>query len=508
MLGVFRLNKSNRPFESKSWAFRLVLIAALVELPLISFVYAGGAQGGKTTGGPPAAAFANGMKGVLSNPGKNIEDIGKSFSDKNYGMCGQDCLYQKATSNITYQMDWVQTKINELRKIKDSLDLQPQQKLKQMNSLTNKFCSTVGLDAVRVSHPSQKFLSPEQCYNTYATFMRNWLWKARAALAENEDQIRKLRCDSGNEAPEYRERCSHLLMADVEEIYKLSDGARFTQVPDFLSASEVAYFNEKFLVSKKNLADLYQVTGEEYDNISALDYVKQKLVLSNDDCEVLKRSAKKFQETEEPEVKKADEAIYKACQESKSSLEEMLKSNGGNVAGTEGDGSSGSGKTKLKDLMDSHREKVKNEFKGDVAEDKKSALRKLYDDHHDTSVIMLMGSYDKESTKSWLKVKKVPDSEATQEGVPGGKKKKGEVVVQEFSLDQARKETGVKAGEFKASPPMFINPGGKRNNKESSVIQSRMESGRVEVDPDEPGGVRAVNQNRIINKLDQVSGGE
>jgi len=75
-------------------------------------------------------------------------------------------------------------------------------------------------------------------------------------------------------------------------------------------------------------------------------------------------------------------------------------------------------------------------------------------------------------------------------------------------LDQARKETGVKAGEFKASPPMFINPGGKRNNKESSVIQSRMESGRVEVDPDEPGGVRAVNQNRIINKLDQVSGGE
>ena len=465
------------------------------------------AQGGKTAG----PAFSSGVAGPLAGaPGKDIKQIGSSFLDKNHAICGQDCLYHKATSNISYQMDWIQKKIDRLKSINASGS---PVKLKQMNDITEGFCSKLGLEFFRISHPgfSHSSLSSDECLKTYVTFMENWLWKARASLAENEAHIRELRCDSGGVNPADKKRCSELLTADLEELYQLSSGVRFTQVPEFMTAKDIAEMSKRYS-NKESLARLYQVSGDDFENMSAVDYVKQKLVLNDSDCNVLKQSAKRYKKVEGTKVDRPDEAVFEACKNSKENLELLLNSKGASSSLSSSEGSvshsnasPSSTRIKLKDLVEQSRATVEREFSGEVKEEEKSSLRKLYDEHHDENVISLMGSYDKKAKKSWIKVTKAPEDEVGGEDSPSSSKKK-EVEIHEIDIGKARRELGAKPGELRSSPPVFMETGGHRKAGSSSLIQQTMQSGQVEFDDQKR--VKPVNDSKLIHRLDEVSGDE
>ena len=460
-------------------------------------IFCSSALGNSAQGGKTAGAFASGIGTPLhSRPGTDLKEVGKSFLEKDYAMCGQDCLYHKATSNITYQMDWVQRTIDELKRIQSSRSLK---KTQEMNELTNGFCKKLGLEVYKITHPSFSLptLNADQCLKTYVTFMENWLWKARASLAENEAQIRALRCDSGSQKSSDRARCEQLMTADLEELYQLSSSARLTQVPEFMTAKEIHEFHNKYS-NKGSLAKLYEVSGDEFESMSAIDYVKQKLVLSENDCNVLKQSAKQFKETEGSDVDRPDQSIFEACKNSKQNLESLLNTQAGSSSSSSG--------MKLKELVESGRQRMSEEFKEDLDEQKRSALRSLYDDHHDESVISVRGAYDSKAKKSWIKVTRVPEDSSGAGGPTAPGKQKSEIEIQEIDIAKARKDTGSRAGEFKASPPVFIEAGGKRKRGESAVIQRTMQSGQVELDDQKQ--VKPVNDNRLIHKLDQVSGDE
>ena len=160
----------------------------------------------------------------------------------------------------------------------------------------------------------------------------------------------------------------------------------------------------------------------------------------------------------------------------------------------------------LKDVVEKGRKEVLRDFNGNVAEEKRSALRKLYDDHHDESVIFVIGEYDKKRKQDWIQVTQVPQASNPTNQALSGKKNSGFMEIQSVDVKRARKDSGSRAGEMLASPPVFVQSGGKRALGGSAEIHSSMKSGEVEVDQDDR--VMPVNKTLHTRKIDQVSGDE
>jgi hypothetical protein len=115
------------------------------------------------------------------------------YGDPNFKEGGQSLFHRKANQNLTLQIDYVEKKIEFLRRPVDSIEPNRSNGLREKFRLMNGFCGPVPTSGPVGPDPEDEL---DQCIKQYAYLMEFWKMKALSSIGENNDSRVKLQCSS------------------------------------------------------------------------------------------------------------------------------------------------------------------------------------------------------------------------------------------------------------------------------------------------------------------------